>query len=268
MACGAEQHPSKPMEFHGTGWESSAAGMGRGTSTLLTPATHNCGTLCLWQKSTWVVLPSQLGGGYSLRQQSQGSLLLGMSSCAQRGGLMGWYSTWRHNMAPHSAPAQPSRQALTMLCCCHPEQGQAALLGEWDGEEGGLAERLAWLRQWAHGHERLLPRIWTRYSATISGVPLKPHGPQPCIPAAPGASGPWCSTLRHPKITNRWQDFLTREGLLHCIYFIAEETAERCEGIWSASLWCLSAVTIPLPCFLKFWPKLSILFETHESCFC
>ena len=46
-------------------------------------------------------------------------------------GLMGWYSS----------------QALTVLCCCHPEQGQAALLGERDGEEGSLAEWLARLRQ-------------------------------------------------------------------------------------------------------------------------
>lgn len=46
-------------------------------------------------------------------------------------------------------------------------------------------------------------------------------------PAAPGTSGPRCNTLRHPKITNSWQDFLTMEGLLHCIYLIAEETGQR-----------------------------------------
>lgn len=54
-----------------------------------------------------------------------------------------------------------------------------------------------------------------------------PCSPMVLIPAAPGTPGPQHSTLRLPKITNIWQDFLTMEGLLHCIYFIAEETGQR-----------------------------------------
>lgn len=130
------------------------------------------------------VLPTQLGDGYSLRWQSQGSPLLVMSPCATKYGAGAWWggtahgdTTW-HPMAPH---AQPGRRALTALRCFRPEQGQAALLGERDGQEGGLAERLARLWQRAHGHESLLHRIWARYNATVLGVPLtySPIAPAP-----------------------------------------------------------------------------------------
>lgn len=231
MAYGAEQHPSKPTGVRWVGEQCCRHGERAAPSLHMSQMTV---VLCACGRNlhelsfppSWEVVAH-----WDSKACQEGSPLLGMSSCAGHStvwGLKGWYSTWRHNTATHSAPAQPSRQALTMICCCHPEQGQAALLGEWDGEEGSLAEWLAWLRQWAHGHERLLPRIWTRYSDTIPGVPLplQPRGSHPCSPAALGTSGPQWSTLRHLNNTNRWQDFLTMEGLLHCIYFIAEETEQ------------------------------------------
>lgn len=131
-----------------------------------------------------------------------------------------------------------ARHGTNVPCCCFPEQGQAALLGEWHGEEGGLAERLARLRQRAHGDERHLPRVRARYDATIPvptrgtsgaapagcpgpgthrgtrGIPLllQHHGPCPSIPAAPGTSGLGGTQRLHPKIISRYQDFLILGG--------------------------------------------------------
>lgn len=269
MACGAEKHSRKPTEVHGTGWESSAAGMGRGTApclcvshialcfVLLAEIYNGCPPLLAGRwLLTETATPGVTAPGDELRCRSQHSL------GAWWGGIAHGHTTW------HPTVPQPSRHTLTTLCCCYPEQGQAALLGKWDREEGGLAEWLAWLRQWAHGHERLLPRIWTRYSATIPGVPLplQPHGPHPC--------SPW-HTRTPTQHSATPKNYKYMAGLPHYGGFVAlhlfyswRNRAERCEETQSASLWCPSAVTISLPWFPKFWPKLSILFKTHESCFC
>uniref|UniRef100_A0A8V0XU81 glycerophosphocholine cholinephosphodiesterase n=1 Tax=Gallus gallus TaxID=9031 RepID=A0A8V0XU81_CHICK len=60
----------------------------------------------------------------------------------------------------------------------HTEQGQAALLGERHREEGGLAERLAWLRQRADGDEGHLPRIWARFQIQL---PCASHQIRGCL---------------------------------------------------------------------------------------
>lgn len=78
-----------------------------------------------------VVLPAQPGDGLLAEVSKPGG--------AWWGGTANGDAAW-HCTAPHT---QPRRQALTVLCCCCPEQGQAPILGERDGEEGGLAERLA-----------------------------------------------------------------------------------------------------------------------------
>lgn len=54
-----------PQQTHGSAWcwlGEQCCRHGQRDSTWLTRVTYDCATLCLWQKSTWAVLPSQLAG--------------------------------------------------------------------------------------------------------------------------------------------------------------------------------------------------------------
>lgn len=136
--------------------------------------------------------------------------------CNWQYGAGAWWGGTAHgdNMAHHGTP-RAARQAGTNRAplfspragtsCPSGRMGRA---GRRPGRTAGTAMTTSswtWEPSSSHMGQVQCYRPWCP-------AYLQPHSPCSSIPAAPGTSGPWCGTLWRPKITKRWQDFLTTAG--------------------------------------------------------
>lgn len=134
------------QKTHGSAWHwvgEQRCRHGERDSTLLVCVTYSFVLCASGRNLQWLPSPPSWEVVTCWDSNARGHCSWGwapMQVTAQSRGLMGWYSTWTHNMAPHSATAQQAHTNHTLLLL--PRAGTSCPTGKM-GQGGRRPGRMA-----------------------------------------------------------------------------------------------------------------------------